>query len=123
MEIKKVIILGASPDPARFSFRAANALADRMHDIVLIGLKQGMVRGVNILDIRTQPFIDNVDTITLYMNPRNQQPYYDYILRLKPRRIIFNPGTENNQLSELALKHHIEVVNDCTLVMLGTNSF
>lgn len=123
MDTKKIIILGASPIPSRFSFIAATALADRKYDIVPVGLKQGAIRGKNILDIRTKPMINNVDTITLYMNPGNQRAYYDYILSLNPRRIIFNPGTENVQLSDMAASHQIEVVNDCTLVMLRLGSF
>lgn len=123
MDTKKIIILGASPIPSRFSFIAATALADRKYDIVPVGLKQGAIRGINILDIRTKPMINNVDTITLYMNPGNQRAYYDYVLSLNPRRIIFNPGTENVQLSEIAASRQIEVVNDCTLVMLRLGSF
>ena len=123
MDTKKVIILGASPNPARFSSMAANALADHLYDIIPVGLKQGSVKGKSILDIRTRPMIDNVDTVTIYMNPRNQKAYYDYILGLKPRRIVFNPGTENKQLSEMATSQRIEVVNDCTLVMLQAGTF
>jgi len=123
MNTKKVIILGASPNPARFSCLAASALTSHKHTIIPIGLKYGVVSGKNILDIRTRPYIDNVDTVTLYMNPQNQEAYYNYILSLKPKRIIFNPGTENNQLTEMAKDQQIEVVNDCTLVMLRSGYF
>ena len=78
MDTKKVIILGASPNPARFSFMAANALADHLYDIIPVGLKQGTINGKSILDIGTRPIIDNIDTVTIYMNPQNQKAYqYD----------------------------------------------
>jgi predicted CoA-binding protein len=123
MKTKSVMILGASPVPSRFSFVAAHSLASHKFDIIPIGLKQGIIQGKSILDIRTRPMVDGVDTITLYMNPRNQVAYYDYILSLKPRRIIFNPGTENEELSALAKSRDIEVVSDCTLVMLNSGTF
>ncbi|MGD9328404.1 MAG: CoA-binding protein [Cyclobacteriaceae bacterium] len=123
MSNAKILILGASNNPARFSYMAANALSAGDYDIVPVGLKRGTVAGKSILDIRTRPVIDNVDTITLYMNPQNQSDYLDYILSLNPRRIIFNPGTENRDLIRLAEEHEIEVVVDCTLVMLRSGYF
>ncbi len=119
----KILILGASTNPARFSYVAANALSGRDYDIIPVGLKRGSVAGRTILDIRSRPKIDDVDTVTLYMNPRNQSDYHDYILNLKPRRIIFNPGTENMELIHRAEEHGIEVVVDCTLVMLRSGNF
>ena len=123
MSNAKILILGASNNPARFSYMAANALSAGDYDIVPVGLKRGTVAGNSILDIRTRPVIDNVDTITLYMNPKNQSDYLDYILSLNPRRIIFNPGTENRDLIRLAEEDEIEVVVDCTLVMLRSGYF
>ena len=102
---------------------AAIALSVREYDIVPVGLRSGAVAGKSILDIRTRPQIDNIDTITLYMNPGNQTAYLEYIIGLNPRRIIFNPGTENNVLIDLAKKNGIEVVVDCTLVMLRSGYF
>jgi len=119
----KILILGASTNPARFSYMAAQALSVREYDIVPVGLRPGVVAGKSILDIRTRPQIDNIDTITLYMNPRNQSVYLEYIIGLNPRRIIFNPGTENTVLIDLAKKNGIEVVVDCTLVMLRSGYF
>lgn len=123
MNTAKVIILGASPNPARYSNKAAIALDALNYTIVPVGLKSGEVSGKIILDIRTMPFIDQVDTITMYMNARNQQAYYDYIFSLKPRRIIFNPGAKNDQLAKMAEDKKIKVVNDCTLVMLSSGYF
>jgi len=123
MNTAKVIILGASPNPERFSYKAANALVALNYNIVPIGLKSGKVAGKTILDIRTLPFIDRVDTITLYMNSRNQEAFHNYILSLKPQRIIFNPGAENDQLAKMAEDRKIKVINDCTLVMLSSGYF
>lgn len=117
-ENKRTVILGASTNPARYSYKAARKLADYHHEIIPVGLKKGQVSGVDILDIRQRPVIDHVHTITLYMNPVHQQPYYDYILSLKPVRIIFNPGTENRELADLAEKENIVTDYNCTLVML-----
>ncbi|MBS0000690.1 MAG: CoA-binding protein [Cyclobacteriaceae bacterium] len=122
-ENKKTVILGASTNPSRFSFHAANRLNQKGIDFVPVGLKKGAVAGKEILDIREKPMIKDVHTITLYINPKNQVPYYEYIQRLKPRRIIFNPGTENEELARLARAHHIETIHDCTLVMLGRNLY
>ena len=123
MSNTKILILGASANPMRFSYMAANALSSREYDFIPLGLRTGEVAGRSILDIRTRPQIDDVDTITLYMNPHNQFLYLDYIISLNPRRIIFNPGTENSDLIELAEKNGIEVVVDCTLVMLRAGYF
>ncbi len=123
MSNAKILILGASNNPARFSYKAAYALTGREYDIVPVGLKRGSVAGRTILDIRSRPKIEDVDTITLYMNPKNQSGYLDYILSLNPRRIIFNPGTENRDLIHLAEERGIEVIVDCTLVMLRSGYF
>jgi predicted CoA-binding protein len=120
---KKTVILGASNNPARFSYLAANRLKQKKYEFVPVGIKRGSVAGEEILDIRQKPSVGDVDTITLYMNPRNQVPYYDYILQLNPRRIIFNPGTENPELAELARNHHIETIFSCTLVMLNQDAY
>ena len=119
----KILILGASTNPVRFSYMAINALSAKGYNIVPVGLRSGIVAGKSILDIRTRPRIDHVDTITLYMNPKNQSGYLEYILGLNPKRIIFNPGTENNILIDMAEKQGVEVVVDCTLVMLRSNYF
>ena len=73
-------------------------------------------------NIQTEKY-DNIDTITLYLNPKNQIPYEDYILSIKPRRIIFNPGTENPKFMNRAQNEGIEVLKACTLVMLASNTY
>lgn len=123
MNNTKVVILGASPNPIRVSYTAANILASKNYHIFPLGLKKGEVAGIPILDLRTRPWIEDVHTITLYMNPRNQEPFYEYILGLKPKRVIFNPGTENQVLINRLQKVNIEVTIDCTLVMLSAGYF
>lgn len=123
MEVKRTVILGASNNPARYAYLAAHRLKERDHDIIPVGIRKGQVAGELILDIRKKPVIQKVDTITLYMNPLRQQPYYDYILNLEPRRIIFNPGTENPELENMAREAGIETENSCTLVMLSTGIY
>ena len=120
---KKTVIIGATPDPSRFAYRAAHMLTNYGHTIVPIGLKKGQVAGEEIQDIRQQPQVEDVDTVTLYVNPTNQQPWYDYLLQLSPNRIIFNPGTENPELAKKAEAQGIEAVNHCTLVMLQAGVF
>jgi hypothetical protein len=120
---KKTVIIGASPNPGRFSYKAAHMLLDYGHDVIPIGIRKGKVGGIEIADIRQYPSIEDVDTVTLYINPKNQLPWYDYILQLSPNRIIFNPGTENPELMQKARDKGIEVVQNCTLVMLQSGIF
>lgn len=119
--MKKTLVLGASDNPARYSFLAINRLLLYGHEVAPVGTKTGTVGGLEIL--HGQPQMEGVDTVTLYLRPERQREYYDYILSLKPQRIIFNPGTENPELVELAENHGIECVEGCTLVMLSTGSF
>jgi hypothetical protein len=119
--MKKTLILGATDNPSRYAYLAANKLVSNGHTIINIGIKSGKSAGVEIE--RAGKVHDDVDTVTLYLGPQNQTQYYDYILETKPKRIIFNPGSENPELEELAEKHGIEVIEACTLVMLSTGQF
>lgn len=118
---KKTLILGASTNPARYAWRAAQMLTEYGHEIVPVGIKKGEVAGQLIRNDRE--IVADVDTLTLYVGPQNQAGWYDYILQTAPRRIIFNPGTENPELLARARKQGIEVVEGCTLVMLSVNSY
>ncbi len=120
---KKTVIIGASPNPSRYAFLAADMLTSYGHEIVPIGIRKGEVSGKTILDLRQKPEIDDVDTVTLYIGPRNQPEWYDYILSLKPRRVIFNPGTENDELIKMLSKSGIETLEACTLVMLRSRQY
>lgn len=118
---KKTLVLGASTNPSRYSFMAINKLVGNDHPVIAVGLKEGIVNGVEILT--NKPPFEAIDTITLYLNSRNQEQYYDYILSLNPKRVIFNPGTENHEFYELLQQNNIEVEVACTLVLLSTNQF
>lgn len=117
----KTLVLGASENPGRYSNLAIRKLVDHGHHVMAIGKQAGNVRGINIQTDKSPA--DDIDTVTLYLNPLHQQAYYDYILSLKPRRIIFNPGTENDELEELARANGIRPVEACTLVMLSTGQY
>jgi predicted CoA-binding protein len=118
---KKTVVLGASNNPGRYSYLAVRKLRAHQYDVVAIGKRKGTVGDI---DIETDHIpITDVDTITLYLNPKNQEEYYDYIFDLKPRRIIFNPGTENDTLINRCKENGIEPVIGCTLVMLSTGQY
>jgi uncharacterized protein len=119
--MKKTLVLGATPNPERYAYMATQRLTKAGHEVVLVGKKKGDILGITI-DNET-PQYEGIDTVTLYLNPENQKPYYDYILGLKPKRIIFNPGTENWELVKLAKAHEIETEIACTLVLLSTEQY
>lgn len=117
----KTLVLGASENPSRYSNMAMNRLVTHGHGVLAIGKVAGTVAGV---PIHTQPVPSNeVDTVTLYLNPQHQKPYYDYIRALKPRRIVFNPGTENDELVAIAQQEGIIAQEACTLVLLSTGQY
>ena len=118
---KKTLVLGASDNPSRYSYLAVQRLRAHGHPVVAIGKKNTKVADVEIGTVKTQ--FDNIDTVTFYLNPLHQQEYYDYILSLKPKRIIFNPGAENDELAELAKKNNIQPMEACTLVLLSTGQY
>ncbi len=119
--MKTTLILGATPNPTRYAYLAAERLTARGHPIVPVGIKDGRVQGQEIL--HGKPDVPAIDTITLYVGPQHQPEYYDWILRVAPKRIIFNPGTENPELSRLAREQGIETVTGCTLVMLAGGNY
>ncbi len=121
--MKKTLIVGATANTSRYAFLAARMLNDYGHEIVPIGIKKETVLGKEILNLREKPALNDIDTITLYIGPQNQPEWYDYLLSLKPKRIIFNPGTENDTFEKLAEEQKIEVVEGCTLVMLRSNQY
>lgn len=118
---KKTVVLGASENPSRYSYLAVNKLQAYGHPVVAIGNKKGAIGDIDITTER--PNEKDTDTVTLYLNPQLQEQYYDYILSLAPKRIIFNPGTENKELEELAKAKGIKVMEACTLVLLGTGQY
>lgn len=120
--MKRTLILGASPNPERYAFKATTMLAEHNHPVFPVGLREGEINGHQILTDR--PVVENIDTVTLYLGPQNQPDYYDYIInQIAPKRIIFNPGTENEELVNLAVAKNIETEVACTLVLLSINQY
>ncbi|MDZ4795630.1 MAG: CoA-binding protein [Bacteroidota bacterium] len=121
MSEKKTLVLGASDNPSRYSYLAVQRLRSHGHPVVAVGRKHAKVGDVTVETDKKQ--FDHINTVTLYLNPLHQQEYYDYILSLHPKRIIFNPGAENEELVSLASQQGIETLEACTLVMLSTNQY
>lgn len=121
MKNKKTLVLGATTKPDRYAFRAINMLVEKGHSVLAIGQNTGEVAGIKI---RTKAIpVKNIDTITLYLNPKNQRDYYNYIVEAQPKRVVFNPGTENPELYQLLELNNIKVDVACTLVLLATNQY
>ncbi|OAQ39162.1 CoA-binding protein [Pedobacter psychrophilus] len=121
MAFKKTLILGASTNSSRYSYMAACRLVIKGHPIVNVGMKKGEVAEHPIE--KPEIIHKDIDTLTLYVGPHNQKDLYDYIIKTKPKRIIFNPGSENPELENLAHENGIETIEACTLVMLSTNQY
>ncbi|MEO6304103.1 MAG: CoA-binding protein [Bacteroidia bacterium] len=119
--MKKTVVIGASENPERYAFKAMTSLKKHGHDVIGIGFKEGEVAGSKI--VTGKPQLTDVDTVTLYIGTRNQAEWIPYVLNLNPKRIIFNPGTENPDFYEQATKKGIECVEGCTLVMLSIGNF
>ncbi|WP_055448845.1 CoA-binding protein [Lacinutrix mariniflava] len=118
---KKTLVIGASTKTQRYSNMAMRKLTNYNHETVAFGLREGVEYGVTI-DTELKPYKD-IDTVTLYLNPKRQVQYYDYIVSLKPKRVIFNPGTENPEFYTILKKNDIEFEVACTLVLLSTNQY
>jgi len=121
--LKKTVIIGATTNPSRYAYLAAEMLQEYNQEFVPVGIKRGSVFGKEILDLRSHPEIQNVDTITLYINPDHQKEWYDYFFELKPKRVIFNPGTENPELERSLEEKNIQSLEACTLVLLRSGQF
>ncbi len=119
--MKKTLVIGASENPDRYSNKAIRALTGHKHEVVAIGLREGQVAGISF-NAEKKDF-ENVDTVTLYVGPQNQPEYYDYIIGLNPKRVIFNPGTENQTFISKLKAAGIFPEIACTLVLLATSQF
>ena len=120
--MKKTLVIGASENLERYSNKAIRALRENGHEVLAIGLKNGQV-----LDVPFGPEFEkfeSVDTVTLYIGPQHQPGYYSYVLKtIRPKRILFNPGTENPEFQALAKEEGIEVEEACTLVLLSIGRY
>lgn len=121
MKNKKTLVLGATTKPERYAFRAINMLTQKGHTVLAIGQNTGEVAGVKIYT-KAIP-VKNIDTVTLYLNPTRQRDYYNYIIEAQPKRVIFNPGSENPELYQLLELNNIKFEIACTLVLLATNQY
>lgn len=119
--LKKTLVLGASTNPERYGYMAVRKLKFSHVPVVAVGLREGEISGIRI----EKPFskFEDIHTVTLYIGPKNQPAYYDYVISLKPKRVIFNPGTESPEFANLLSEAGIEVVYGCTLIMISNNSY
>lgn len=118
---KKTVVIGSSDNPERYAYKAVMKLNRFGHEVVPVGLRPGRIGEQEILT--GHPQVENVDTVSLYVGPQHQPGWYDYIIGLHPKRIIFNPGTENPDFEKLAVENGIEPVEACTLVMLSVGTY
>jgi len=116
-----MLVLGAAEKPERYSCKAVKSLARNGYEVVAVGFRKGFINDTEILT--GMPEIQDVDTVLLYMGKSKQKEYYDYVISLNPRRVIFNPGAENREFQELLDQKGIETVKDCALIMINTDDF
>lgn len=119
--MKRTVVIGASDNESRYSNMATKRLLKYGHEVFPIGIRKGKIDTLDIITDR--PVIENVNTVTLYIGPQNQDSWIAYVLSLNPKRIIFNPGTENSEFEQLANAKGVETVQGCTLVMLGADTY
>ena len=117
----KTLVIGATPNEERFAYKAVRLLCNYGHEVIPLGIKKGKIEDLEI--IPGKPEFTDIHTVSLYVGPERQPEYYDYVIGLKPKRIIFNPGTENEEFILMAEMHKIETVQNCTLVMLNSGIF
>lgn len=122
MHNKKTLVLGASTKPGRYALMAAQRLLEKGHKVELLGQNEGNIDGVNI-KTKIEDIDKDIDTVTVYLSEQNQQEYEDFLLKMKPKRVIFNPGAENYDLEVKLEAQGTEVLKACTLVMLGTGQY
>lgn len=117
----KTLVLGASPKPQRFSYKAVKSLNRHHHEVLALGFREGHIDEHPILC--GKPELDDIHTVSLYLGEARQAEYEDYIISLRPRRVIFNPGTNNPAFMGRLNNEGIEVVDECMLVMLTRGTF
>jgi predicted CoA-binding protein len=119
--MSKVLVLGASPDNSRFSYKCVRSLRRHEYEVVAVGKRRGKIKDIRIK--KGKPELSGIDTVVLYVGAKGQPEYYEYVLGMKPRRLIFNPGTYNREFIDLAKENGIETVVDCALIMLNSGKF
>lgn len=119
--MKKTLVIGASHNPERYSNIVIERLLDKGIEVEALGREPGEINGVTVQTDKVD--FDDIDTVSLYLNKENQKDFYDYIISLNPRRVIFNPGTENPEFYDLLMKHDIEVDLACSMVLLASDKY
>lgn len=119
--VKKTLVLGGSANPERYSYLAINKLREHHHPVLAIGKRPAQVADITVLQ-EMKP-IEELDTVSVYLNRDNQKNYYDYVLAQHPHRVIFNPGAENPEFEKILNDQGVEVLEACTLVLLATGQF
>lgn len=117
----KTLVIGASTNPERYAYQAIERLKAKDHPVIALGIKAGEVHGETIHTEKEN--WSAIDTVTLYVGPARQEHYIDYVCGLKPRRVLFNPGTENPVFEKRLAAEGILVERACTLVLLSTNQY
>ena len=121
LDNRKIIVIGASPNPDRYAYKATYLLKEKGFNVYPLGIRKGEINGVQI--VNEKALIEKVDTITMYVGRERQLDWEDYIFKIKPRRVIFNPGTENEEFANRLVACGIETENTCTLVLLSRGVF
>jgi uncharacterized protein len=119
--MKKTLVIGASTNSERYAYKAVVALQKHAHQVIPVGLRDGEINGIKILT--GKPDVKDLDTVTLYVGPQHQAEWYEYVIGLHPKRVVFNPGTENPEFEKLLQKNNIEPLEACTLVMLSIGNY
>jgi len=118
---KKTLVLGASTNPSRYANIAALRLMSAGYPVALIGARAGKIYDIPILTDKAD--LTDIHTVTVYLSILHQREYYEYLLKLNPERVIFNPGAENPELERLLSKNSIQYLRACTLVLLSTGQY
>lgn len=118
--MKNVLVLGASENTRRYSHNTVKLLLKKGYNPIAIGRKEGQIGETKIC---TEIEENEIDTVSVYVNPENQKSYYDQIVNLNPRRVIFNPGSENDEFVKILKANNIEHMYFCTSILLNTGNF
>ena len=119
--MKKTIVIGATTNPERYAYKAVLKLMETGHEVVPVGIRKGKIAGLKINN--GKPIENDVDTVSIYLSPATQVEWYSYILSLRPKRVIFNPGTENAEFKHILNENNIETEDACTLVLLSAGAY
>jgi predicted CoA-binding protein len=118
---KSTLVIGASLKESRYSNMCVKTLVSGQFPVTAIGLREGTIDEIPVL--AGFPELDNIHTVSLYLGPDNQKTWYDYILKLNPERVVFNPGTENLEFQDILTEAGIEVIEGCTIVMVNSGTY